>query len=119
MKLRYAGAATALLITSAALVGAPPAAAVIDGSPDGTRHPYVGAVDGRPVGGPVQFGSGVLISPTVFLSVAHGTRHFDDAGLTRSSVTFDPVVRPTSTWYEGTVHTNPAFDPSAQGQRGD
>jgi hypothetical protein len=119
MKLRYAGAATALLITSAALVGAPPAAAVIDGSPDGTRHPYVGAVDGRPVGGPVQFGSGVLISPTVFLSVGHGTARFDAAGITRARVTFDPVVSSSSTWHEGTVHTNPAFDPSGSGQRGD
>src|SRR3954453_11114985 len=119
MKLRYAGAATALLITSAALVGAPPAAAVIDGAPDGNRHPYVGAVDGRPAGGPVQFGSGVLISPTVFLTVGHGTAHFDAAGLTRARVTFDAVVTDASTWYEGTVHTNPGYDPSAKGQRGD
>ena len=34
-------------------------------------------------------------------------------------MTFDPVVSDSSTWYEGTVHTNPAYDPSAQGQRGD
>src|SRR3954468_7435070 len=106
------------LIALTAIASTGPAAAVIDGTADGNRHPYVGAVDGRPAGGPVQFGSGVLISPTVFLSVGHGTRHFDDAGLTRARVTFDPVVRATSTWYEGTVHTNPAFDPSAQGQRG-
>lgn len=77
------------------------------------------AVDGRPVGGATQFGSGVLISPTVFLTVAHGTAHFDAAGIIRVRVTFDPVVSPSSTWYEGTVHTNPAWDPSAQGNRGD
>ena len=113
---RHAAAAIAAL---ALLASAAPARAVIDGVPDGTRHPYVGAVDGRPVGGPTQFGSGVLISPTVFLTVAHGTAHFDAAGITRARVTFDPVVSDSSTWYEGTVHTNPAFDPSAQGQRGD
>src|SRR4051794_30633817 len=110
---------TVVLAVLTAVTLAPAAGAVINGVPDGAGHPYAGAVDGRPAGGPVQFGSGVLISPTVFLSVAHGTRHFDDAGLTRARVTFDPVVRPSSTWYEGTVHTNPAFDPSAQGQRGD
>ena len=109
IKLRYAGAATALLITSAALAGTTPADAVIGGSPDGSRHPYVGAVDGRPVGGPVQFGSGVLISPTVFLSVGHGTARFDAAGITRARVTFDPVVSASSTWHEGTIHTNPAI----------
>ena len=98
---------------------ATPAGAVIGGTPDRSRHPYVGAVDGRPVGGATQFGSGVLISPTVFLSVAHGTAHFDAAGITRARVTFDPVVSDSSTWYEGTVHTNPAYDPTAQGQRGD
>ena len=98
---------------------ATPAGAVIGGTADGSGHPYVGAVDGRPVGGATQFGSGVLISPTVFLSVAHGTAHFDAAGITRARVTFDPVVSDSSTWYEGTVHTNPAYDPTAQGQRGD
>ena len=111
--------ALAVLTSLAALVCATPANAVIDGTPDGARHPYAGAVDGRPVGGPVQFGSGVLISPTVFLTVGHGTAHFDAAGVTRARVTFDPAVTSGSTWYEGTIHTNPAFDPSAQGQRGD
>jgi Trypsin len=109
----------ALAAALLALVVAAPAGAVINGVPDGARHPYVGAVDGRPVGGATQFGSGVLISPTVFLTVGHGTAHFDAAGLTRARVTFDAVVSNSSTWYEGTVHTNPAYDPSAQGQRGD
>ena len=58
---------------------------------------------------------GVLISPTVFLSAGHGTAHFDAAGVTRARVTFDPTVTASSTWYEGTVHTNPAYDPSAAG----
>jgi hypothetical protein len=109
----------AMVAAIAVLVAAAPAGAVIGGIPDGARHPYVGAVDGRPAGGPTQFGSGVLISPTVLLTVGHGTAHFDAAGITRARVTFDPVVSDSSTWYEGTVHTNPAYDPSAKGQRGD
>lgn len=107
------------LVIAVVAVVATPAGAVIGGAPDGGRHPYAGAVDGRPAGGPVQFGSGVLVSPTVFLTAGHGTKHFDDAGLTRARVTFDEVVTDSSTWYEGTVHTNPDLDLDAQGQRGD
>jgi hypothetical protein len=107
------------LIALAAMASAGPAAAVIGGTSDGTRHPYVGAVDGRPLGGPVQFGTGVLISSTVFLTVGHGTAHFDDAGVTRARVTFDPVVTASSTWHEGTVHTNPGYNPAGSGNRGD
>jgi hypothetical protein len=111
--------ALAAIAPVAAIAGPSPADAVVNGDLDGFRHPYVGAVDSRPLGGPVQFGSGVLISPTVFLTVGHGTAHFDDAGVTRARVTFDPVVTTSSTWYEGTVHTNPAYDPTASGNRGD
>src|SRR4051794_26863838 len=106
------------VVLSTLMVGTP-VGAVIDGAADGGRHPYAGAVDGRPVGGPVRFGSGVLISPTVFLTVGHGTAHFDAAGVTRARVTFDEVITDSSTWYEGTIHTNPNFDPNGQGQRGD
>jgi hypothetical protein len=53
------------------------------------------------------------------LSVGHGTARFDAAGLTRARVTFDPVVSDSSTWHEGTFHTNPGFDPAGAGQRGD
>ncbi len=110
--------AVAILVASTT-VGVHPAAAIIGGAPDGGVHPYVGAVDGRPVGGPVKFGSGVLISPTVLLTVGHGTARFDAAGLTRARVTFDSTVTEASTWYEGTVHTNPAYDPAGSGNRGD
>jgi Trypsin-like peptidase domain len=83
--------------------------AIIGGQPDGSGHPYAGAVDTRLAGAPVP-GSGVLISPTVFLTAGHVTRFFDRAGQTRARVTFDPVVSDSSTWYWGTVHTNPAFN---------
>lgn len=107
------------LAVLAAIAAASPADAVIDGTSDGSRHPYVGAVDGRPLGGPVQFGTGVLISPTVFLTVGHGTAHFDRAGVTRARVTFDAVVTASSVWHEGTIHTNPGYDPNGSGNRGD
>src|SRR5690348_9424824 len=78
---RAVAAVGALAIVTA--LGGAPAGAVIGGAADHGRHPYVGAVDGRPVGGPVRFGTGVLVSPTVFLTVGHGTAHFDAAGVSR------------------------------------
>jgi hypothetical protein len=51
----------------------------------------------------------VLISPTVLLTAGHVTRFFDRAGQSRARVTFDPVVSESSTWYWGTVHTDPAY----------
>ncbi|RNL77735.1 trypsin-like serine protease [Nocardioides marmorisolisilvae] len=119
MRLSTASRALLLLTVLAAFASTGPATAVIGGTADGNRHPYVGAVDGRPLGGPVQFGSGVLISPTVFLTVGHGTAHFDAAGVSRARVTFDPVVTASSVWHEGTVHTNPGYDPGGKGNRGD
>jgi hypothetical protein len=89
-----------------------PADAIMGGVPDGNLHAYAGAVDTTPLGGRNNIASGVLISPTVYLTVAHLTQHFDRAGLTRARVTFDPIVSSSSTWYTGTVHTNPAYDPS-------
>src|SRR5262249_22221251 len=81
------------------------------GQNDGNAHPYVGAIDIRQAGAPVV-ASGSLISPTVFLTAGHVTSFFDRAGLTHAMVTFDPAVTSSSTWYTGTVHTNPAYDPT-------
>ena len=117
--LKHAKTAVIVLLGLVALAGASPAAAVVGGVPDGVAHPYAGAVDGRPVHGPVQFGSGVLISPTVFLTVGHGTARFEAAGLTRAEVTFDPTVTASSTWHQGTIHTSPFYDPTGSGNRGD
>jgi Trypsin len=107
-----------LIAFAAAVALAAPAAAIIGGQDDGNAHPYVGAIDIREAGAPVV-GSGVLISPTVFLTAGHVTRFFDRAGLTRAKVTFDPVVSASSTWYTGTVHTNPAYDPNRADDPGD
>src|SRR5436853_159015 len=87
---------------------ASPAFAVVDGTPDGSAHPFVAAVDIKLAGSPI-FASGTLISPTVVVTAGHVTRYFDRAGQRRARVTFDPVVKQSSKWYWGTVHTNPLF----------
>lgn len=109
---------TILVLTSVSLIAAAPAGAIIGGQNDGTAHPYVGGLDATPVA-PFSTSTGVLISPTVFLTPAHATARFDRAGLTTARVTFDPVATASSTWYTGAVHTNPAYDPSNSKDRHD
>ena len=91
------------------LVPIQPAAAIIGGTADGTRHPYVGTLDasyfGRPDGP-----TGVLISPTVLLTVGHVTTNWEHAGL-RARVTFDPARSSATVWHTGTAYTSPAYDP--------
>jgi hypothetical protein len=109
----------ALWILVMCFVGSPrPGLAIIGGEVDGAGHPAVGAVDTQALGLPLV-GSGVLISPTVFLTAGHVTHFFDDAGVTQARVTFDPVVTASSTWYTGTVHTNPAFQTLRADEPGD
>lgn len=102
------------------LVPAAPAGAIIGGTPDGNGHPHVGAIDVRPTGRTIP-GSGVLISHTVYLTAGHVTDFFDQAGVSRARVTFDPVLSDTATFFEGTVHTNPDFraDPQTSNRRDD
>jgi V8-like Glu-specific endopeptidase len=106
-------------VIAGVLLPATPAVAIIGGQEDGNAHPYVGGLDARPVGAPFTTSSGVLISSTVFLTPAHATIRYDLAGLTQARVTFDPVASDSSTWYTGTVHTNPAYDPSNTKDRHD
>lgn len=96
------------LVAAIALVAIEPAAGIIGGQADGNGHPNVGAVDVRPTGRTIP-ASGILISPTVYLTAGHVTRFFDQAGVTQARVTFDPVYSDSATFYTGTVHTNPAF----------
>lgn len=96
-----------------------PAQAIIGAEPDGTGHPYLGAIDARPTGAPIFTATGVLISPTVFLTPTHTTVRFERAGLTQARVTFDPVASDSSTWYTGTIHTNPVYDPTDAVEPGD
>jgi hypothetical protein len=82
-----------LLVAAAGLLAsAPPAVhAVPFGEPDGTRHPYVGVLIAEAPGSPqgVISCSGVLLSPTVFLTAGHCT-----AGTTRTWVKFTPTIAP-------------------------
>jgi V8-like Glu-specific endopeptidase len=105
--------------TVASLLWSAPAMAMIGGEPDAAGHQYAGAVDATPLGGRNPVASGVLVSPTVFVTAAHFTRVLDQAGITRARVTFDPVVNGASTWYTGTVHTNPAYEESIAAIGGD
>ena len=46
-------------------------------------------------------------------------KSFAAQGLTHPRVTFEPVAGTASTWYTGTVYTNPAYDPRRADDPGD
>jgi hypothetical protein len=46
-------------------------------------------------------------------------KSFAAQGLTHPRVTFEPVAGTASTWYTGTVYTNPADDPRRADDPGD
>jgi hypothetical protein len=108
-----------LVFVTSILVSTTGAGAIIGGQDDGGGHPYVGAIDARPAGAPFFTATGVLISPTVLLTAGHATAVFERAGLTEARVTFETPASDTSTWYTGTLHTNPAFDPTNATDPGD
>jgi secreted trypsin-like serine protease len=94
-----------------------PAPAITFGEPDGTTHPFVGSmVVSIPGEGVLQWCSGTLIAPQVFLTASHCTQPVNSflAGNPGSVfyVTFDPVIDTTGltgTFYTGTPHTNPLY----------
>jgi hypothetical protein len=95
-------AAIALLAT---LALAAPAGAITYGTPDGNRHPQVGALLAPQAysDGTWAACSGTLISPTVFLTAAHC-----DLGVSRVAVTFDASYGPaTGTEYWGPGRPTP------------
>jgi hypothetical protein len=93
-----------IVATLAALLVVPASAdAIVNGTFDGTRHPYVGtAVSGD------WFCSGSLVTPTVFVTAGHCTATFAHMG-EATFVTFDAHARPTSEYVTGTPHTHPGF----------
>lgn len=103
--------AIALCVAVAAGFAALPADAIIGGQLDGNGHPYVAAI-GQPDGQGIYF-TGTAISPTVVLTAAHAVRRLEKLGFTTARLTFDPVVGAASTWYTGTIHEDPAYDPSS------
>jgi len=71
MKLRI-GLLTAALAISGALAAS--ASALVGGASDGTAHPYVAMMTYFPTGNPAdgfELCSGVLVSPTVYVTAAH------------------------------------------------
>lgn len=116
---RVAAVAAAVVLLLAVAV---PAFAITYGEFDGDAHPFVGSmvfhIPGR---GYFQWCSGTLIAPTVFLTASHCTADVD-VYLERYPgsemlVTFDPVISASSTYYSGTLHTNPLYT-GFQGQGG-
>jgi secreted trypsin-like serine protease len=78
------------------------AGAIINGEPDGNRHPYVGMVYNDEF-----LCSGTLISPTVFLTAGHCTAGFE-AGDSQVYVTFEPNADfDPDNAYVGKPHTHP------------
>jgi hypothetical protein len=95
-----------LLAAIAALLAAGSAGAIINGEPDGNRHPYVGVIGFfNPDGSRGALCSGTLISPTVVLTAGHCTFQSPMAFVwfTPQAFAGPPVL--------GRPVTHPDFDP--------
>jgi hypothetical protein len=101
---------TSLLAVGLLFGTASPTAAIIGGAPDDHMHRYVAGIQ-QPDGRGVVF-TGVLIAPRVVLTAGHGALRLLAAGFTTARVTFDPVATDGATWYMGTIHLNPGYDPN-------
>jgi V8-like Glu-specific endopeptidase len=90
----------------AVLTMAAPAAAIINGVPDGNGHPNVGGlVAPEPYpDGTWLYCSGTLISPSVFLTAAHCGEDGE-----RVSVTFDTNYEAGDRTYAGTFQADPLY----------
>ncbi len=87
----------------------PSSQAILNGTPDGNGHPYAGGVDVRPTGFTIP-ASGVLVSPTVYVTAGHVGNFFTRRGITQARVTFDAVVDyDNGTFYTGDIHVNPDY----------
>ncbi len=94
-------------VAAASLVFVGIAVAIVNGGPDGTGHPSVGALLAPQAfsDGTWEECTGTLISPTVFLTAEHC-----DEGLTIVKVTFDSSYdSATGTTYSGTWHGDPDY----------
>jgi V8-like Glu-specific endopeptidase len=99
-----------IVVLIAGLMPAASASAITNGSPDGNRHPEVGALLAQQAfsDGTWAECSGTLISPTVFLTAAHC-----DEGVSHVAVTFDSsYLYPTGATFSGTWHADPAYNKS-------
>jgi hypothetical protein len=88
--------------------------AMIGGAADGTQHPWVAGIQAADGTGVVF--TGVAISTTEVLTVAHGAvRVIQATGSSQARVTFDPIADGSATWYTGTIHIDPAYNPAVPG----
>jgi secreted trypsin-like serine protease len=89
-----------------ALMAAAPAAAIINGVPDGNAHPNVGGLVSptQYPDGTWLYCSGTLISPTVFLTAAHCAEDGE-----RVSITFDTDYEAGDRTYPGTFEADPLY----------
>lgn len=108
---KLAALAAASLVSLGALASG--AGAVVDGSPDGDAHPYVGVVRFWDASGKyLQRCSGTMLSPRVFLTAAHCTA---DAARARVWLTSTaPTILDINAGvgdpgYAGTPYTNPGW----------
>jgi hypothetical protein len=94
-------------LAGAALVVAAPAAAITNGTADGSKHPNVGGLVAAQAysDGTWIYCSGTLVSPTVFVTAAH----CDEGGDERVRVTFSTAYHDGDTTYAGTFHADPAY----------
>ena len=91
-----------LLVVAAAAALVPAAFPIVNGTPDGTAHPYVGITASGD-----RLCSGTLISPTVFVTAGHCTAAFAATG-EPTFVAFD-LASGESVHVTGTPHTMPGF----------
>jgi hypothetical protein len=99
-----------LVAAFAALLAAGSAGAIINGEPDGNRHPYVvalGFIDAA-TGQPGQFCTGTLVSPTVVVTAGHCT-HGSAVAFVWTESTWNPRNPPAAF---GQPVTHPDFNPA-------
>src|SRR5262249_9581653 len=99
-----------LVAAAVACLSAAPARAIIGGQLDGKGHPTVAAI-GQPDGAGIYF-TRTAISDNVVLTAAHAVVRLLRLGFTTARLTFDPVASASSTWHNGTIVVDPAYDPS-------
>lgn len=112
-----------LVVVAGLALGLPQAAAIVNGTPDGTNHPNVGIVYLNGLPATAGFCSGSLLSPHEFLTAGHCTFGFTLFGLSASqiSVSFDAQVSLSPDFVITTPHpiavtgwdTHPGFTASA------
>jgi hypothetical protein len=102
---------SALLLATMALailLASGVAQAIINGEPDGQRHPYVGALVTKLDGANLVICTGTLISPRVFLTAGHCTDAIRDEGLP-TFVSFDPTFDQDSALVGGKSYVFPRY----------